>query len=263
MSKILAAFLAVSMASSAGALTVKAGYGSIAGVNDYQVRDRAPAPDQYTNESEDVSLGLFNIGAEQMIAINETFSVGFEVGAGAPLGEYKFEDTKLTKGWAAGAIDPDTGDYVTYKAATATILVKGSAAIKAGSGMVSVGLGVGTVLVGLIIDDVDQGWKDLAGNGSWNKNDATDIEGGMHTLSNSVVVPVFCIQVTPGYRMALTDTDSIGVELPISVNSVTKALNYDEVDLDPVDPDIENPSNVGAKIGGISWGINLVYTKKM
>ncbi len=262
MKYIATALLAVCVAASASA-SVKVGYGTVAGKWLF-TESNATTGDQ-KNASESLSMGMITVGADSMTAVNDMLSVGLEIGAGAPMGEAEKDLEKTVVDRPSGA--PDTifdGSSKKMAAATASVLVKAAVKMAAGPGEIGLGIGAGTRMVGLLMTDVNQEWDNTAvGGGATDdfKMDSSSVKGDKSTDTMSWVVPVFTLQITPGYSMAVSDKDSIGIEVPLSINSVTKIET--ETDREPAVSGVENPEITGDDIGGFSWGVNIVYTKKI
>lgn len=262
MKYIATALLAVCVAASASA-SVKVGYGTVAAKWLFTESD-ATSGDQ-KNASESLSMGMITVGADSMTAVNDMLSVGLEVGAGAPMGEATKDLKKQVVNLPSGAPDDIfDGSSKTIKAATASVLVKAVCKIAAGPGEVSLGIGAGTTMVGLVATDVEQDWDNSAVGGGTSdsyKMDNSSVKADKYTDTMAMVVPVFTLQITPGYSMAVSDKDSIGLEVPLSINSVTKIES--ETDRATAISGVDNPQITGDDIGGFSWGVNIVYSKKI
>jgi hypothetical protein len=248
MKVLLAAVLAVSLASEAGA-AVKLGYGTIPGSNSFTVYNYTT--DKQVNDSEDFSLGVFTVGADAMQKVTDLISIGAEVTAGAPMGSYEFDETKTAVGIPAGFGNPNADSTATITAATLGAMAKVQAGLTLGPGTGTLGLGLGSIMIAAMYEGIEQNWTGATGT----------TKAGKNTDRGTMLVPVFVIQVTPGYKMVVGNDVELGLEIPLSLMSETD-LTREQLD-EPTDPDVENPAIDGMKMGGFGFGVNLVISKKI
>jgi len=258
MKKFLAIAIAFAVASSAGANTsVKLGYSSLPVKVLYNIQNITTGV--MTNGSEALSAGVLNISGESMTKVNDMLSIGLEVTAGAPMGEAKQDLTKQLTDLPAGSTeDPFEGDSSTFKVATLGAMAKAKLGMAAGPGTVGLGIGAGTVIVSLLGTDVDTVWS---GFGGTYKTAASDTVVSKTTTYSVNIAPVFVLSIAPSFDMTLSDTDSVGVEIPLNLLSTTRVGNDNDSTV-PATVGDDNPLKDGAEIGGFSWGINVAYTRK-
>jgi len=251
MRSILAFGLAVCLASSAGA-AVKIGYGTIPGSNLYPQFNVTTS--KQANKTESFSFGMLTFGGDSLTKINDNISIGIEVGAGMPMGSYKFDETNYAINVPAGADKNQTnaGDTFELNAATATVLAKGVYSMPLGNGIGSLGLGLGTTMVGLLYESINQKYDNATGQTAEDKVTETGCK----------FVPLFVIGITPGYAMTVGTDLQLGLEIPLSIMSTADVENT-ETNMNPVNPNVENPQTRGFEIGGFGWGVNITLTKKI
>lgn len=265
MKKYLAIAVAFAVASSAGANTsVKLGYSSFPINLMYNVDNANTGAT--TNGSEKLTAGQLNISAETMAKVNDMLSIGLEVVAGAPMGEAEQDLTKKVTDLDAAGIDwdPYAGDSTTFKVATLGVMAKARMGLKIDAGTIGLGIGAGTIMAAVMRTEVDTDWD--VNMGGTTKGSATANEIAKYTNYDTMVVPVFAVTIAPSFDLPLSETDSLGLEIPLTLASVATVgdqLFSDEVD-DQVTPTVgdDNPLKTGAEIGGFIWGINVAYTKK-
>jgi hypothetical protein len=260
MKKFLAIAVAFAVASSAGANTsVKLGYSSFP--IKMMFAETNVNTNVVTNGSEALSAGVLAISAESMTKVNDMLSIGMEVVAGAPMGEAEQDLTKQYTDLEAAGItwDPLDGDSKTFKVATLGVLAKAKMGMKIDAGTIGLGIGAGSVVASIMETEVDTDW-DITFPGSTLKGAAAAVKTSKTTTYSTTVVPLFAVVIAPSFDMPLSETDSVGVEIPLALLSTTRL----GTDTDLVTPAVgdDNPAKDGAEIGGFSWGVNVAYTKK-
>ncbi len=255
------------------AVSVKVGYSSIVGELTFNQNDpNAPATSSgQTTKTEDVSAGVVTFGGEVSAPVTDMFSIGFEVGSSMS-GEFEFDKTKEQVAPATGVntgVNPATGDKDVFELAKVPVLAKAAVNFALGPGTATLGLGVGAILISWNQESTDQRWWDgttwsYAGTGS--KTVANAVAHSKNVTNSTGTANAFAFEIAPAYHYKINSKSSIGLEIPLQFVSETIIMGSHQ-DFEAVapapNPALPDPSYVGGgqmMIGGMEWGVNVVYT---
>jgi hypothetical protein len=264
---LLACGLAASLCAKADA-TVKIGYQSIPGELSWV--QHTPAAN--LNKDESTSQGVITFAVDSMRQLTPCLALGISVGAGLPAGDIEFERTEEYT--TLGGVNPNEGDNVTAALTSVPILARLSYSKQAGPGEFSLGLGAGAVLVGIAVETVETWWWDGMAPSVY-KSAASDVKMASQTENSVDFAALLAVEMAPGYSLGISEKDSIGIEIPLAFLAGA-TLKRIEMDYEPpfVPPGDSNPTiggtwvggdtveYPGIELGGFSWGVNIVYTRK-
>lgn len=262
---LLAMGLAALIGSQAGA-AVKIGYLSLPGELAW-VEHGATGN---INKTDGVSQGVILLGVDVMEPMSPSIGLGISVGIGLPAGSIEFDRTK--EYISVGGINPNDGDKVTVSLMTVPVLGHACYHRPLGKGTFALDLGVGAILVGLDIENVETYWWDSMASSPY--RGAGDVKMATQTVNSTDFTPVFTVQLAPCYTIGISEKDSIGLQIPMAYLA-TAVLNRTELDYQPPfsvptdsDPlvggllNVDEVETTAFELGGFSWGVNIVYMRK-
>lgn len=248
------------------AVEVKIGYSNIAGEFNYTHQNQAVVPTVRTNKVEDISAGVVTFGGAAMASVSDMVSIGFSAGASMS-GEWELDHTiASTPPVSAAGIHGDSGDKTVYALSKLPIMARASVNFAAGPGVASLGVGLGAIVFGWTSEQTDTMWWDGTNLGSiGDKNTVSNQEYGKQVTTDSGATPLFAFEIAPAYDYKLNEKSSIGLEIPLQFVTETTIMGgrTDYTAAPPAntaDPTYTNPEIV---IGGLEWGVNVVYKVKI
>ncbi|MEK7766402.1 MAG: hypothetical protein AAB368_09200 [bacterium] len=267
----LGAGAALVLAVGADAATVKVGIGMGGGTHNFiETNSLVPTATTLSAQSHGIWQTQAYLGTESLSQVagglmtpSDALAIGLEAGVGLPLGGHTFDET-MRYVPPAGTAHPDEGDTTTYKLTSVPLLVKALYVNPMGSINASLGLGLGATLVAWQVETLDILWDNPAtANVTYtsNKGGAGWVETGRSLAYGASTVAVFTMRITPGASFALSGSDSIGAEVPISWNSTTIGMG-NETTYKTSLSGIANPQTSTVSSGGIEFGLNLVWTRR-
>lgn len=279
----MAACAALALVTAADAASLKIGGGMLGGNHMFTVEDDTNAAILPVSPITQADSG-FNqmqvfIGSEALSQVagglmmpGDGVALGIEAGIGLPLGAYEFALADSYKP-PIGSVNQFVGDTITVKMTSVPLLVKALYAAPMGSLSASCGLSAGPTLIGWHQEELDTLWDNPATAAvtyTSNKGGASWVESGRSMDHGGGTVVLFTIRVTPGASFALSETTSIGAELPLAYNTTTivgngfnrTTGNNGETTYKSALSGIVNPQTDTWSAGGMSFGLNLVWTQR-
>lgn len=248
------------------AVEVKVGYSTIVGEFNYTHSNAAVVPTLNSNKKEDISAGVITFGGASMSKVSDMLSVGFSVGASMP-GEWELDHTIASTMPALVTIHPDTGDNTVYKLSKLPVLARVAANFNAGPGTATLGLGVGAIVLGWHSEETDvQWWDGTTGSQQGNKDTTHTQKFSDQITSNSGATPIFTFEIAPAYHYKLNDKSSVGLEIPLQfVSETVISGSHEDYTSSMIPTGAANPTYMNPEIvvGGLEWGVNVVYTVRM
>jgi hypothetical protein len=254
----LVGLMAATVAGGAQAAAFTVGYLPIEHRTNYDVVS-ASGGNGSTGEQKD-NLGVLTFGGQSMASVLPWLSVGLSAG-GSMTAHMTFDLTK-TEQPTAGNPNSQTGDTVTRDIMVMPILGRIEASFKAGPGRLCLGLGAGAVIFGIRQQMIDQHWWDgsTSGSASASKSTSSNVAGGKVTTDSTTFVSAFTMLLAPAYHLELTDTLSLGVEIPILLMNLSGHVDGTSVEGGQVA--LGTGSSPTSDLNA-SVGINLVISSKL
>ncbi len=257
--------LVIGLAAGADA-AVRAGYktlpGKIAWVENFDSAQR--------NKTEGYSQGMAAFAVDFMRDLNGCWTWGGSFGIGLPVSEVEFDRTKE---YLTEYINKNEGDSVTAAMTTVPLMARLAYGKSLGPGNFTLSLGAGAILAGIQMESADVWWWTGMAPGP-DKFPSSATKAFTRTAKSLEFAAVPAIEIVPGYGIAISEKDSLGVEFPLGLLKRT-VINSNEMDYEPViqdpldsdplvggDVDYFGASYPSFEIGGFSWGVNIVYMRK-
>lgn len=259
----IGAILALGLAAQGHAVALKVGYGNINGELSFPKSDGNIKGYNRTTETEDIGIGVITVGAEHMVALDDMFSIGLEIG-GSTAGEFEFDFTKMRTP-VAGQPNEYEGDSSTTAMRRVPVLARANAQFPMNGMTAYVGLGAGVIIAPWTSESVDQEWTDgTAGGDQADKDSTHTTKFATDTTWDSGTFSLFVFEIAPGIEMKMGEKATVGLEIPLSLTSET-TLSGREYKTETAVANVANPEiKEGVwKFGGFDWGIRLVYTRKL
>jgi len=261
--------LAVVIVSPAGAGALKVGYGRLPVELNWVVIDLPNGV--FKNEKESVAQNLLTMNAELTYEVADSLALGGSLGFGMPIGRIKFDNEREYSNTSSAGYNRNEGDSMSWEIMVLPVLVRASYSKEVGVGTIGLGLGTGIVLVNMHVVRGDWYYDD--GSGTPQSDKTSPLDPGVCYLEwdDNELASLFELEFTPSFSMHITEKDSVGLEIPLALMGKTwvKKLKADTKSDSIGDPRDDNPLIGGAEVGpalelgGFSWGVNLVYTRKL
>ena len=202
------------------------------------------------------SPGVLQLFHENTRKLGGRFEMSFQYGAGAPLTSGSHERTaEIMNGTMLSSKNElGTGSSLTFSCFAIPVLVNLRYTLKTEGPAITLGLGAGTVLVGLNRRDVEVWWQGTP---------PSEVPWQTRTSYKTFLVQSWVGLASIGVHFMLGTTDSIGL--------LANAGLMSEGDIDDAGPDQVfemkrpdhslNPILSGVRIGGLTYGLNLGWER--
>lgn len=256
--------LVIGLAACADA-AVRAGYrtlpGKVAWVENFDSAQR--------NKTEGYSQDLAALTVDFMRRLNASLELGGSFGIGMPVSQVEFDRTKE---YLTEYINKNEGDSVTAAITTVPLMARLAYGRSLGPGNFTLTLGAGAILAGIQMESTDVWWWLGLAPGP-DRFPASTAKAFTRTVKSLEFAAVPAIEMIPGYGIAISERDSLGIEFPLGLLKRT-VINSNEMDYEPViqdpldsdplvggDVDYFGASHPSFEIGGFSWGVYIVYSR--
>jgi len=258
---LIGTLLALGIAAQGRAVSLTVGYANIpASMSYYSIDDRNPFYNSTAN-TQSFNVGVVTVGGESIVAMNEMFGIGIEVGASMP-GAYTFDETKRrTPDY--GDPNPFTDDTTKLTFMQVPLLARAEAKMPMEMAEFTLGFGAGVVLLPWTSEFHNQLWTDMLMTGSGpNKTTTRFLPHGVFTVWDSGMVGVPMFELVPGLHMKMGEKTTVGIEVPLMISPKTKVRGSQQ-ELEIPEPFVSNP-DIWAdvwEVGGFSWAARLAITR--
>jgi len=257
------AMLALGLAAQAHAVSLTLGYANIPGNMYYYREDWALPIYNSTTVSEKVNIGVVTVGGEQIVALDDVFGIGIEIGASMP-GTFKFDETKRVHP-DYGDPNPFSGDATEMTFMQVPILARLEARAPMEMMEFTLGLGAGLVAHPWNREFTNEIWCDGTPYSDQNDKDATHrIPYGVFTSWSSGIIGLPTVEIIPGLHMKMGEKTMVGIEVPLAFSPKTKIAGS-ELDREIPEPYVSNPDIFSDiwEFGGFTWAVRLAITRKL
>lgn len=250
MKHLAAAVLCALLAGRARADTWSIGYGSIPGKNSFLVTNLTTF--NATQSDETASLAQLNLIYESARKVTDQIFLTFSAGLGMPISTFTHADTSEVSNVPANTSKNTTneGDQTDVSAITLPILIGARYIIPMGENALSFGAGIGPLIVGLLMDQTAVNWSGAAPNQVKNTTSVT------HAVS---MAPTYQILANAAYHLKMGPGTAVSIQ--VNVGTVgERRLDTETTFHNAVAPALAS-SDTGYQIGGLTYGVNLGWSK--
>jgi hypothetical protein len=209
-----------------------------------------------------ISHGLVMIGGTIMRSYGGNLELGVAGSVGVPTGSWTFnqEEAEVPP---AGFPNRLEGDQMVYRSWTVPLMARVAWGARVGPGRISLSASAGYIFISSSTETKDQLWADSAGGTSANKMSSTDTKYGSQVEYKSDLSGLPIVEIAPSFRIRLGESDSIGIEVPVTYIKPGKISGKEETLETPVATQ-PNPYQMtsGVELGGITVGARAVWSRK-
>ena len=239
------------LAAPALADTWSLGYGTVPLTYNYVINDFT-AGVRDTQGEEKYSMGVLNVLYEHDRKVSDSIHLVLTAGVGFPIGTASHDPTKDCPNPTATTSKnaSNYGDTIEWSALTIPVLVGAKYSMPMGDNALAFGVSVGGVVVGVQNKRVDQNWTGAVPNQTL---DYTD------TNYPTIAAPTYAILANIGYHIKQGAGSAISITATVGVLGEAR-MDMETVRTTPAATQM-NTDKSGGRIGGMTFGVNLGWSK--